>query len=224
MHRLLLMAKLTTILSSLFGLGGCSNDRDGQAKPEKLAAEDHDRLYQRGCDLIKPYMILTDRHSRPANTEKARRDLREGISLLTKVVTINPNNWAAFWIMGKAYQALDDSENACDSFGKSFAIQQANPDVAREYMFEYLNLGRTSEGLRAAQHAITLQPRNAGLIANLAFAYLIAGNIDQALDSVNESLQIAPDDKITQDLKKIICGVRDGKRPKPKTARDLEGK
>jgi Flp pilus assembly protein TadD len=217
------MAKITAILSWLFGVAGCSDDRGGQMKSDGVANADHDTLYMQGCNLIKPYMMLTDGHARPANTQKSQQELRRGITLLTKVVAINLNNWSAYWIMGKAYQALGESENACDAFGKSFDIQRGNPDVAREYMFECLKLGRGSEGVRVAQHAVSLRPQDGGLVANLALAYLIAGRNDDALGSVNESLRIAPDDKITQSLKKLITEVRDGKRAQPKTIRDLPG-
>lgn len=127
----------------------------------------------------------------------------------------------AYWVMGKAYQALNQSENACDAFGRSFAIQKDNPDVAREYMFECLNLGRTAEAIDAARHGVELSPNDAGLVANLALAYLVGGQIDEAVTAIDKSLKIAPDDKITQDLRTIILEVRDGKRPQPKSLREL---
>ena len=198
--------------------------RENQMNPAvNNNGEEFSRLYKEGVRLIKPYMILTDGQVRSVNTETARQDLTRGISSLKKAVVIQPDNRAAYWIIGKGYQALHDSENACEAFGRSFAIQQQNPDVAREYMMECLNLGRSDEAMRVAQHAITLRPTDAGLIANLALASLIAGKIDAALEHVNKSLRISPDDKITQSLKKIIIEVRDGKRPQPKSARDLPG-
>jgi tetratricopeptide (TPR) repeat protein len=183
--------------------------------------EEFVRLYKEGVSLVKPYMILTDSPTRPVGTDQAQQDLSRGISLLKKAVVIQPDNWAAYWIIGKAYQALHDSENACDAFGKSFSIQDQNPDVAREYMMECLNLGRSDEGMRVAQHAVELRPTDAGLIANLALANLIAGKVGAALQRADESLRISPNDKITQALKKLIIEVRDGKRPQPKSARDL---
>jgi Flp pilus assembly protein TadD len=166
-------------------------------------------------------MQLHGARRRPANTDKVRRELQYGVSLLSKVVQVDPGNWSAYWIMGKAYQAFGNSESACAAFGESFAIQKENPDVAREYMFESLNLGRAAEGVRAAEHAVNLRPEDGGLLANLAMAYLIAGRNSDALDFVNKALQIAPNDRITQEVKRIIIQVRDGKRPQPTTTHDL---
>jgi Flp pilus assembly protein TadD len=222
MKRLLIMARLTAVLVWIFGLFGCSSERKEETKHQVLSAEDQNRIYTEACGLIKPYMILHNVRSRPTDTDEARQELRRGVSLLRQVVEAKPDNWAAYWIMGKGYQALGDSENACDAFGKSFAVQRQNPDVAREYMFECLNLGRGAKGVDVAEYAMGLKPGDAGLAANLALAYLIADRNDDALRLVNQSLGIAPDDRITQNLKTRIIEIRDGKRPQPRTMRDLQ--
>jgi Flp pilus assembly protein TadD len=222
MKLLPLMARLTAVLLWIFSFIGCSGERKDDPKHRILSAEDQNRIYTEACDIIKPYMKLHGVQSRPADTAEARQQLRRAISLLQQVVEIRPDNWAAYWIMGKGYQALDDSDNACDAFGKSFALQKENPDVAREYMLECLNLGRGAEGVQAAEHAMSLKPEDAGLAANLALAYLIAGRNDDALRLVNQSLRAAPDDTITQGLKTVIVEVQDKKRPQPRTTRDLQ--
>lgn len=220
MRRYLLITRLAALLSIVV-LGGCAREGSKGPEAEVYAAEDHDRIYREGCDLISPYMQLHGVVARNEQTEQARDDLIRGISLLQEVIKIKPDNWAAYWVMGKAYQALNQSENACDAFGRSFAIQKDNPDVAREYMFECLNLGRTAEAIDAARHGVELSPDDAGLVANLALAYLVGGQIDEAVTAVDKSLKIAPDDKITLDLRTIIHEVRDGKRPQPKSLREL---
>lgn len=222
MKRWMLTLKLASLLS-IFAFGGCSDDdtKELQPQPEAFTADDHNRIYEEGCDLISPYMQLHGVDAPPTNTEKAREELNRGISLLQKVVEINPENWSAYWVMGKGYQALSQPEHACNAFGKSFAIQKDNPDVAREYMLECLNLGRASAAIDAAQHGVGLSPDDAGLVANLALAYLVGGKTDDAVTTVDKSLQLAPHDEITQNLKAIILEVRDGKRPQPKSVRDL---
>ncbi len=158
-----------------------------------------------------------------ASTGKAQRDIRNGIDSLNQVVLLNPQNWAAYWVMGKGYQALGDSQNACESFKASWQIHKENADVAREYMFECLNLGRGAEGVTLAEQALTLEPNEPGLIANYALALLIDGQLDSAESQVQRSLQIDETDKVTKDLKKIISEVRSGKRPRPKKFSDLTG-
>ena len=212
------------MLLSIFGIGGCSEDpgkNNSQAK--SYAPGDHNRIYQEACDLIQPYMRLEGAKPRSAESGKARDELNRGIFLLQRVVEINPRNWSAYWVLGKAYQSLNDSSSACDAFGKSFEIQKENPDVAREYMFECLNLGRAEDGIAAARRAVELKPNDSGLLANLALAYLIGGRLDDALSNVDQSLMLEPDDTVTQALKKLALEVQQGKRAQPTSMRDLHG-
>ena len=223
MKRWIQVMKLVSLLS-IIGLGGCFTDDAGesQTQPELVTPDSHNRIYQQGCDLISPYMQLHGVDAPSPNTEKARDEITRGIEELRRVVKFNPENSSAYWVMGKGYQALGESEKACDAFGKSFAIQKDNPDIAREYMFECLNLGRASAAIDAAEHGVSLDPDDAGLIANLAIAYLVGGRIEDAIATADKSLELAPDDEITQHVKTIIVEVRDGQRPQPKSTRELD--
>lgn len=84
-----------------------------------------------------------------------------------------PENRNALWIIGKGYQALDCHMAAYDSFGMAYNIDSKNADVAREYMFECLHLGKSKEAVYLAQAALNLRPNDAGLVANFALALLI---------------------------------------------------
>lgn len=204
-------------------LSGCEmkvivDDSAVESSPKTL---EHERLYRSGAGLISPYMQLVGRDSASADSETARDDLKRGIDLLNQAIAIRPANWAAYWVIGKAYQALGDSENACEAFEKSFGLQKSNPDVAREYMFECLNLGRADKAIAAARHAVSLKSDDSGLLANLALALLIGGKLDEAADSIARALAIAPHDEISQKLRERIADVRRGRRPQPSKMADL---
>ena len=177
----------------------------------------HDEYYQKGFACIDPYIIIGGRPSRRPNTDK----IKEGIKYLDAVTKINPENWAAFWLKGKGYQAIGDSRSAYDEFKKSFDIQKENPDVARELMIESLNLGKGEEGVEIAKHALSLKPNNPGLMANLGLAYLINGEIDNAEDITRKAINLDPLDKINKQVLDIIKGVKSGKRPQPRKYSDL---
>lgn len=194
---------------------------DDSAVESSLKTLEHNQLYQEGSELISPYMKLVNQTSLPGDAPTARDELEHGIDLLTQAVSINPANWAAYWIIGKAHQALGDSENACESFGKAYGLQKENADVAREYMFECLNLGRAAKGIAAARHAVQLKPDDAGLTANLALALLIGGKLDEAADVITNSLSIAPEDEISHNVKEMIADVQSGCRPQPNKMADL---
>ena len=127
-------------------------------------------------------------------------------------------------LLAKAHQALREHPDACAAFGKAYEIQKANPDVAREYVFECLEIGNTTEAIAVAEHALALSPRDAGLLENLALTYAIAGRNSDALSKVEEALAIDPTDKITLSLKQRIREILDGKRPQPKSLREFSKK
>jgi Tfp pilus assembly protein PilF len=160
--------------------------------------------------------------SRDAATRRGRRDLSQGIANLKAVVQMSPGNWAAYWIMGKAYQAQGLSNDACDAFASAYLLQNQNADVAREFMFECLNVGRTKEAVELAYAALQLRPDEPGLKANLALCLLVDAQLEEALGRATEALQADPNDKITRMVKRIIEEVQSGTRPQPRKYGDLK--
>ena len=183
--------------------------------------DDQNRIYQAACDIIEPYMRLADKPPKKVTSEAAV-ELQRAIQMLDAVTTHAPANWSAFWIKGKACQAIGDSKAACAAFKSAFDLQDKNPDVAREYMYECLKLGDGAEGLRAAQQALAVNPSDAGLHANLALALLIAAKPKEAQVAVDEALKMDPQDKISQRLHQMILKVIDGSRAQPTKLSELE--
>lgn len=206
----------------MLSLPGCSKPVDSAPLPIVTNGEEHNKVYQEGCDLITPYLRLHGVKPKPVDSA-AKATLARGIALLGVVTTYSPANWSAHWICGKGYQALGDSPAACDAFKLAFDIETKHPDVAREYMFECLNLGRGSEGLRAARVAVDLKPSDAGLHANLALAYLVSADAASALKAVDEALRLDPSDAISRNVRKATQEIIDGKRAIPKKLGDLGG-
>ncbi len=95
------------------------------------AATEHDRLYLAATALLKRDNIVT--LTPPVSLGWfVRRRIRKAIRLLNQVVELNPDNWAALWVTGKAHQALGENELALDSFSRSRLLNENHPDVARE--------------------------------------------------------------------------------------------
>lgn len=218
-YRVLQLARVAIVIGWLLSALGCGREIPSD-RPYTIA--DHDRLYQQGTDLIKPFMRLHGVPPKATDTPTAKSDLRRGIQLLNEVIKINPQNWPAYWSIGKAHQALDEHEPACDAFRHAFDRQKENPDVAREYMYECLIIGAAFEAIDAAKHAVTLKPDDPGLHANLALACVFNGQFDDAIKSIDVSIAAAPDDEISQRVKQMIIDVRDGKRRQPMKLGDLE--
>lgn len=195
------------LLSSLFG---CSQNKKTELV---LTEENHNPYYLKGTKLIEPYMDLEGKSI--IINSKAKDSITEGIRYLDAVTKINPNNFAAFWIKGKGYQSLKQHDSAYSQFDKSFEIKKDNPDVARELMIECLHLGKGKEAVNVSLHALSLDSSNAGLIGNLALAYLINGDTDLADKTIKKAMQTDPNDKINLKLSEIISEVISGKRKRP---------
>lgn len=183
---------------------------------------EHDSTYNKAVALIAPHVRLAGRPPL-AMTESARGDLTQGIAYLQAVIRFNPRNWAAFWIEGKAYQALGENQAANSALQTAYSLQPQNADVAREYAESCMALGFGKQAVDASRQAITLSPRDAGLRANLALAYLLAGRNQDAMEAIKAALAMDPADEISRRVKKTIDEVLTGKRRQPHDLSDLGG-
>jgi tetratricopeptide (TPR) repeat protein len=181
--------------------------------------EEHNSVYKRGCELIKGRLILDNRFPKLSASDVA--DVQEAIRCFQAVVVFHTSNWNAYWIMGKSYQVLKDHRGAYQSFKSAYAICKTNANVAREFADSCLELGYGLEAVTLAMAAVETNPDDAGLHANLALAYLIAGENSYAQRAIEYALKMQPDDKISMRLKKAINDVVAGQRPQPQKMSDL---
>jgi tetratricopeptide (TPR) repeat protein len=205
-------------------LSGCDlkvivDDTGFDSSPAK---REHDRLYRTGSELIQPYMRLDGSLPKPANSDRARDEIQRGIEFLRQSLAILPSNWPAWWLIGKAYQAMDVRFEACEAFGKAYALHKGNADVAREYMYECLHAGRVAKAIAAARCAVKLKPDNAGLHANLALSLLVGAQLAEASTAIEWSLRLDPTDAISRNLHQRIADVQAGRRPQPKSLAELD--
>lgn len=194
---------------------------------EYITEEDaalHNNLFNEAIEYIHPYMLLVGGTPRKASNSFAQAEIKKGIQLLDRVTEINPVNWSAYWVKGKAYQALEDDKNSYYEFKKAYLLESNNSDVARELAMECLFLGKGNESVKVAKHACELNPEDAGLIANLGLAYLIDGDIENAFTTTKLAYDLNPKDKITRRQLLAIIEIKLGNRKAPKKLDDLYSK
>jgi tetratricopeptide (TPR) repeat protein len=175
--------------------------------------------YKRALALIEPHMRLAGRT--PSASERRAADLRDGIAWLDIALRLAPENWVAWWLRGKAQQALDAHEAAHKSLQRACSINSGHLDVARELVAECLEIGLATEAVPIAEAIARSKPKDAGLLANLAVAYLLDGRIEDADRTTDLALQIDTLDSIIVSLKRRIDDVRTGRCPKPVRLSDL---
>jgi tetratricopeptide (TPR) repeat protein len=149
---------------SLIALVACGQ-RSNQLEPATntpamcdVTGADHDALFRRGADLISPHMLLTDHE--PAARNDA--EVRIGIACLDRVLQIDPSNWSALWIRGKAFQSLTEHGKAVESFRAAYRLQPEHEDVARELAAELLETQGFVEAVTIAREISTRHPQDAG--------------------------------------------------------------
>lgn len=181
----------------------------------------HNQAYRQGVELIEPHIRLVGRAVKfDARAEAA---LRSGIGHLMAALELCPDNWAAWWVRGKAEQALSDHEAAYSSFQHAYNINGQHADVTRELVLECLETGRTAEAVRAAEAISNRNPNDAGLLANLALAYLLDGQLEKAAHAVDAAIMLDRTDQISKHVKLRIEEVRAGRQRQPSRMSDLQG-
>lgn len=173
----------------------------------------HDEAFRKASELVSPSMVLAGTTPEPVNRAK----VVEAIGLLESALRHDPRNWAAYWILGKAHQALEDKPAAHDAFKRAAEIHPYHPDVAREQCLALLALDRAAEAVTVAQRAVNYNPEDPGLVANLALAQLLHGDVAAAEQNASKALAAAPDDPVTGTLVKLIADVKAGTTARPTT-------
>jgi tetratricopeptide (TPR) repeat protein len=178
--------------------------------------DNHNQVYKAACDLILPYIEHQLEHS-PLGSS-ARKHLRRGCELLSRVLQLDPGNGAALWCRGIAHKCLRELEPAYDDFQRAYALEaleKVNPNVGRELVGICIALGRGEEAVRVSREVLDRNSTDAGMISNYALALLIAGNVSEAQAVVENSLRLDPSDELTQGLAKFIASVRTGRAARP---------
>jgi len=196
----------------------------GKTAPAKVAETqnwaEHNRLYVAATNLLDEDRVLV--LPLPASLDEvAQSRVRKAIALLERVMDLDSENWAALWVMGKAYQGLGEHELALDCFTRARFLQGDQPQVAREAGISAMECGRADVAIEFTSAALALSPDDAGLRANLGLAYLFAGQPECARQLIDSALKEKPDDEITRGISSIVDDVLTGKRPCPRSRSDI---
>jgi len=132
--------------------------------------------------------------------------------------------FASEWFLGKAERRLGNVAQAAEAFERACAINPQQPDGHRELQLAYLELGRKADALRAAERALELRPDDAKLRCNLAFVLVLSGDLERARREAKLAGEADPHDAITRNVVKLIEDVASGRRKRPETIAEAEGR
>jgi Flp pilus assembly protein TadD len=181
----------------------------------------HNQLYTQACALIGGLIQLGGQP--PPDLDAATRSrLEQAIPLFEQVLTLNPANWPAMWLLGKVHQRLGDFARSLECFTAAHRVCPDHPDVAREASIAAMDAGLPEQAVTFCERAIATNPADQGLRANLALALLFSGRPEQAAEVARDARKGAPSDAITARIVAVIDEVLSGVRPCPHHVRDLD--
>jgi tetratricopeptide (TPR) repeat protein len=128
----------------------------------------------------------------------------------------------AWWMLGKAYQALGDHEQAFQCFLSAHKHVLTDQNVLRELALECLHTKRFDQAAYYCNAAMEFDLNDYTLWPNMAVARMMQGRLDEAEGLAKRALEKLPEDEPAKNVLKIIGEVREGKRPLPEDFAALE--
>jgi Flp pilus assembly protein TadD len=165
---------------------------------------EHDRLFREATVIIQGHIALDERQDVPSIEGALACNLKYAISLLERVLEINPENWSAMWFVGKTQQRLGNRNEALEWFARAYQINPSQPDVAREAALCAMEIGRQEMAIAFAYRATQIDPINPGLRANLALAYMLSGRLSDAATVIEQALAGDPRDSISKNIRAMV--------------------
>ena len=171
--------------------------------------------------MIMPYVHVGGAEFRPIKSEKDVEQVADGLLLLERCLAIRQIP-QSYWVIGKAYMALNRYEDAEKAYVKGLELDSKDESLLREYAYALLNMDNFKEALKISKEAIAVNPNDPGLICNLAIAHLMLGHIQEARKAVDYALHCEPNDGINTIVKRCISNVETGKEPCPRSSQDFD--
>ncbi|WP_437988017.1 tetratricopeptide repeat protein [Sorangium sp. So ce117] len=193
-----------------------------RTEAETLATDlrDGKALFSRAAEMSR--CLALEPPSKPLTT--ADRDALERARALLRQAAERKGTFPTLWFLGKVEMRLGDMDAALAAFQRAHAIDPEQPDGCRELGAVYLELDRAHDALPVARRAIELRPDDAGLHCNLALILLLTGDVEGALAKATSALSLDPTDAITRGLLKLIDDVVTGRRQRPRSLAEAEGR
>jgi tetratricopeptide (TPR) repeat protein len=177
-------------------------------------------LFSRAAELVEPFALGPPSKLLDAT---ARKSLEAGRTLLQRAHERTPT-FASAWFLGKVEMRLGHLEAALPAFLQAYSLDPNQADGCRELAALYLELDRAGDALPVARRALELRPDDAGLRCNLALVLLLTGDVPGAHAEATTALSRAPDDRITRSLLQAIDEITAGRRARPRSLAEAEGR
>ena len=137
---------------------------------------------------------------------------------LTKAVTLDPKDVPALNLLGRLHLARRDFAGAKTTLEQALAVSPDNPTAHALLADAYLNLGDYKTALSEADLAIekgASRGTNVQIVLGESLADM--GRDDEAIQALNEYLQVAPDSPAGPQVRQLIAAIQQ-RRPAAQSA------
>ena len=125
-------------------------------------------------------------------TLRRNADYRTEASIWTDTVAKRPGNWRAFYGLGCLHYFSGDPAMAVEAYSQSIALNSKEFAPLQYRGFSYLKLRKFKEAELDFLRALELNSRDAATHNNLAIARTGAGELEPALASITQAVQLSP--------------------------------
>ena len=208
------------VLDELLGAPAVSEPERAEAERVLADLRAGKALFSRATELAGDHVL--EPPAKPLSAT-ARRSL-ERARALARQAAERETSFATSWFLGKLELRLGNMDAALTALQQAHALNPDQPDGCRELASVYLELDRAQDALPLARRAAELRPGDAGLDCNLAIILLLTGDVDGARAQAAAALSRDPGDAITGGVLNLIDDVRAGRRPRPRSLAEAEGR
>ena len=126
---------------------------------------------------------------------------KAGAGVIDRACALNPNSAMAWYVSGATRNFLGETASAIANFERAIRLSPVDPLLHQFLggMAFALNLeGRHEEAVAVAERAVIEQPNHVATRRHLVASYALAGRLDQARQSIEALLRMAPDTRISR--------------------------
>ncbi len=136
--------------------------------------------------------LVENEYQNEKDTTKQRQLLKDGISYLTKAISIFPEYTDAHTELGTAWLYAANYDSAAVHYLRAIALSPYSSIAANDLGTVYMRTGRIREAIPYYQLAIKIKGDFAQAFFNLGCCYMQLKNKDSALYNLNAALQFEP--------------------------------
>jgi Flp pilus assembly protein TadD len=191
-----------------------SNLDDSEPPVSEMSAEEHERAGDLDAQH-RNYPLAAVHYGKALQTDPSRNSVRlklgqiflqqkmlePALTQFENLRTREPNSALAYQGIGHVYLLQGQLREAEEALTKAIALDHSSWISQNLLGLTYDRAQRHGDAIAAYQAALTVRPREAGVLNNLGLAYALNGDLDQAINAYEQAIAVgSPPPKLYNNL------------------------